>query len=62
VAIVDAFDVPDRQLRSVLGRRDGQVYPALFNWAKQSRLNQTEVLPSFDKYLKPMMDKARAKL
>ncbi len=75
VGIVDAFDFPDRQLRSVLGRRDGHVYEALFNWAKQSKLNQIEarlplfdnrlsfqVLPSFHKYLKPMMDKARAKL
>lgn len=43
VAIVDSFDFSDRELHSVLGRRDGNVYTALLAWAQQSPLNQTQV-------------------
>ncbi|KAF1771589.1 hypothetical protein GCK72_003416 [Caenorhabditis remanei] len=59
VSLVDSFQISDMQLRSVLGRRDGHVYPNLFEWAKASPLNQTHVLPSVNQYLKPMMDKAK---
>ncbi|CAJ0935437.1 unnamed protein product, partial [Mesorhabditis belari] len=62
VALVDAFDLSDRELHSVLGRRDGNVYEHLIKWAQQSQLNQKEVLPTFDKYFKPMMLNARANL
>ncbi|KAJ1346028.1 hypothetical protein KIN20_000694 [Parelaphostrongylus tenuis] len=40
VSIVDSFDVPDRELRSVLGRRDGHVYENLYQYAKNSSLNR----------------------
>lgn len=43
VAIVDSFDFSDRELHSVLGRRDGNVYEAMLEWAKHSELNKTEV-------------------
>jgi acyl-CoA oxidase len=43
VALVDAFDFPDQQLQSCLGRYDGNVYESLYEWAKQSPLNKTEV-------------------
>lgn len=43
VALVDAFDFPDKKLRSVLGRYDGNVYENLFDWARRSPLNATEV-------------------
>ena len=43
--IADSFDIPDRILCSVLGRRDGHVYENLLEWAKQSEPNQTPVLP-----------------
>ncbi|VDM36834.1 unnamed protein product [Toxocara canis] len=43
VALADSLDFSDRELHSVLGRRDGNVYPALLKWAQQSQLNQTEV-------------------
>ncbi|KHN75273.1 putative peroxisomal acyl-coenzyme A oxidase [Toxocara canis] len=62
VALADSLDFSDRELHSVLGRRDGNVYPALLKWAQQSQLNQTEVLPTFDKFLGPMMNDARSKL
>ncbi|XP_076027244.1 peroxisomal acyl-coenzyme A oxidase 1 isoform X2 [Genypterus blacodes] len=58
VALVDAFDFPDNMLKSVLGRYDGNVYENLFEWARRSPLNRTEVHESFHKYLKPL----RAKL
>lgn len=55
VSLVDSWDFDDAELHSVLGRRDGNVYPALLEWAEKSQLNRTEVLPTFEKYLGPMM-------
>lgn len=43
VALVDAFDLHDKKLNSVLGRYDGNVYEHLFEWARHSPLNATEV-------------------
>lgn len=43
VALVDAFDIHDRKLNSVLGRYDGNVYENMFEWARRSPLNSTEV-------------------
>lgn len=43
VALVDAFDLNDRKLNSVLGRYDGNVYEHLYEWARQSPLNASEV-------------------
>ncbi|KAA0723829.1 Peroxisomal acyl-coenzyme A oxidase 1 [Triplophysa tibetana] len=57
VALVDAFDYRDEMLNSVLGRYDGNVYEHMFEWAKKSPLNQTEVHESFHKYLKPLRSK-----
>ncbi|XP_020388750.2 peroxisomal acyl-coenzyme A oxidase 1 isoform X4 [Rhincodon typus] len=57
VALVDAFDYPDAVLASVLGRYDGNVYEHMFEWAKRSPLNKTEVHESFYKYLKPLQSK-----
>ncbi|XP_062581681.1 peroxisomal acyl-coenzyme A oxidase 1-like [Saccostrea cucullata] len=53
VALVDAFDYPDQVLDSCLGRYDGQVYKALYEYAKNSPLNEKEVLDSYFKYIKP---------
>uniref|UniRef100_A0A915C0U5 Acyl-coenzyme A oxidase n=1 Tax=Parascaris univalens TaxID=6257 RepID=A0A915C0U5_PARUN len=44
VALADSLDFSDRELHSILGRRDGNVYPALLKWAQQSELNVTEVI------------------
>lgn len=57
VALVDAFDVHDKKLNSVLGRYDGNVYEHMFEWARKSPLNATEVHESFHKYLKPLRSK-----
>uniref|UniRef100_A0A6Q2WXJ0 Acyl-coenzyme A oxidase n=1 Tax=Esox lucius TaxID=8010 RepID=A0A6Q2WXJ0_ESOLU len=43
VALVDAFDFRDEMLNSVLGRYDGNVYEHMFEWARRSPLNKTEV-------------------
>lgn len=51
VAIVDALDFSDRELHSVLGRRDGNVYSAMLEWAQNSPLNKQEVgLATDDSY------------
>ncbi|XP_029285117.1 peroxisomal acyl-coenzyme A oxidase 1 isoform X1 [Cottoperca gobio] len=57
VALVDAFDIHDKMLNSVLGRYDGNVYENMFEWARRSPLNSTEVHESFHKYLKPLRSK-----
>ncbi|XP_020014929.2 peroxisomal acyl-coenzyme A oxidase 1 isoform X1 [Castor canadensis] len=57
VALVDAFDFKDATLGSVLGRYDGNVYENLFEWAKKSPLNKTEVHRSYYKHLKPLQSK-----
>jgi len=66
VNLVDSFDFDDRVLNSCLGRRDGDVYEALFRWAKQSELNRTEVLPfhheTLGKILKENREKHGSKL
>lgn len=41
--LVDAFEFRDRELRSVLGRYDGNVYENMFEWAKNSPLNKVDV-------------------
>ncbi|BFZ11130.1 hypothetical protein BsWGS_14169 [Bradybaena similaris] len=56
VALVDAFDFPDEVLDSDLGRYDGNVYEALMEYAKRSRLNKNEVHDGFYKYQKPFVD------
>lgn len=43
VALVDAFDYPDHLLQSCLGRYDGQVYEALYEYSKSSPQNNTDV-------------------
>lgn len=43
VALVDAFNFHDKMLNSVLGRYDGNVYEHLFDWARRSPLNSTQV-------------------
>lgn len=46
VALVDAWQFSDRQLRSVLGRYDGRVYENMLKWAKESPFNKKEVFLS----------------
>lgn len=43
MALVDALDFTDTVLESALGRFDGNVYEALYEYAKSSPLNKTQV-------------------
>lgn len=43
VALVDAFDFPDAVLDSALGRWDGNVYEALYDYSLRSKLNEKQV-------------------
>jgi hypothetical protein len=56
VALVDAFDIPDRVLNSTIGRHDGNVYEALYAAAKDSALNTVEPFEGFDELLRPRLD------
>lgn len=56
VNLVDAFDIKDEALGSVLGCWDGNTYQRLFDEAAKSPLNKSTVhRESFEKYLKPLM-------
>ncbi|PAA84744.1 hypothetical protein BOX15_Mlig009939g1 [Macrostomum lignano] len=55
VALVEAFDLPDRMLCSVIGRYDGQVYEAMLQWARQSPLNATDVHESYELYTRQFL-------
>lgn len=56
VALVDAFDFPDAVLDSALGRYDGQVYDALYDYSLRSKLNEKQVLDAYHKYQRPFME------
>lgn len=55
VALVDAFDYSDNVLQSCIGRYDGRVYEALYEYAKSSPLNKQEVHESYYTTLRPLM-------
>eukprot|EP00742_Colponemidia_sp_Colp-10_P006324 GILJ01006778.1.p1 GENE.GILJ01006778.1~~GILJ01006778.1.p1 ORF type:complete len:707 (+),score=95.89 GILJ01006778.1:27-2123(+) len=55
VGLVDSFNHSDHLLNSCLGRYDGNVYTALFDWAKKSPLNSTHVIPGIKEHLQPMV-------
>lgn len=57
VALVDAFDIPDIILRSVLGRKDGDVYRALWEWVQLNPINKHRfgVHPVYRKYTKQLL-------
>jgi len=55
VALVDAFDIPDRVLCSAIGSYDGNVYEALFEAAKNSELNRQDPFDGYD-YMRQFLD------
>ena len=57
VSLVDAFDIPDIILRSVLGRKDGDVYKALWEWVQLNPKNKHRfgVHPVYRKYTKQLL-------
>ena len=56
VALVDAFDYPDRVLNSCLGAYDGNVYESLYDNARNSELNACEVFDGYEELLRPHLD------
>lgn len=55
VALVDAFNYTDHYLGSVLGRYDGNVYPALYAQAWKDPLNESVVPDGYKDYLRPVL-------
>lgn len=55
VPLVDAFGFSDHFLNSALGRFDGNAYQALYEWAKKEPLNQEDLPPGYERFLKPML-------
>jgi hypothetical protein len=47
---------PDNVLNSALGRRDGNVYEALYAGAKASPLNRVDPFPGYAEHLRPGLD------
>ncbi|KAK7092005.1 hypothetical protein V1264_009616 [Littorina saxatilis] len=56
VSLVDALDFPDGVLDSALGRWDGQVYEALYDYSLRSKLNEKQVLDAYLKHQRPFME------
>jgi acyl-CoA oxidase len=55
VALVDSWDYSDFGLKSALGRWDGDVYPALLDYARRDPLNANEIGPGYDPHLKRLI-------
>ena len=57
VSLVDAFDYPDFVLNSVLGRKDGDVYRAMWDWVQDNPRNKhpNGVHPVYHKYVKELL-------
>jgi acyl-CoA oxidase len=56
VALVDAFDFPDSVLNSTIGRKDGNVYEALYEAAKKSSLNKEDPFVGYSQIWAPRLD------
>lgn len=59
VLLVDAFDNLDSTLCSALGAYDGRAYERLLEFAKNSKMNKTDVHEGYEKYLKPYAERLR---
>eukprot|EP00088_Acartia_fossae_P051105 TRINITY_DN57385_c0_g1_i1.p1 TRINITY_DN57385_c0_g1~~TRINITY_DN57385_c0_g1_i1.p1 ORF type:complete len:242 (-),score=14.74 TRINITY_DN57385_c0_g1_i1:58-717(-) len=57
VALVDAFDFPDRVLGSAIGNYDGNIYERLFEAAQRSSLNQIDPFDGYEEVLQPYLDR-----
>lgn len=55
VALVDSWDYSDFCLKSALGRWDGDVYPALLDYARRDPLNAKEIGPGYEQHLKRLI-------
>jgi len=58
VGLVDAFGFTDNTLQSAIGRYDGNVYEALFDYAKKNPLNEESYIEEFwNEHLKNVLDR-----
>mmetsp|Transcript_5797 Transcript_5797/g.8355 ORF Transcript_5797/g.8355 Transcript_5797/m.8355 type:complete len:752 (+) Transcript_5797:86-2341(+) len=55
VALCDARDFSDFRLKSALGRKDGNVYPAIMESSLKDSLNATEPGPGYNEHLKKLI-------
>jgi acyl-CoA oxidase len=55
IGLVDGFDISDRILNSALGRYDGQVYKALYEWQKMEPLNKSDVVDGYQEFIRPII-------
>lgn len=55
IALTDAFGYSDHDLKSTLGRYDGNVYEAIYEEAKRNPLNMSDTMVGWEKYA-PMLD------
>ncbi|KAJ8020853.1 Peroxisomal acyl-coenzyme A oxidase 1 [Holothuria leucospilota] len=62
VSLVDAFDIHDDKLGSVLGRYDGNVYENLYKWAKSAPLNEKDVPDAYHLYIKPFLEENKRRV
>lgn len=56
ISLTDAWHLSDFELKSAIGRYDGDIYRALIASTDQEPLNQSQVTRGFDLYLKPLME------
>ncbi|KAL3665480.1 hypothetical protein V7S43_009515 [Phytophthora oleae] len=55
VLLTDAWDFSDFELNSTIGGYSGDIYRAIVKRVDDEPLNQTEVAPGYEKYLKPLI-------
>jgi len=56
IGLIEAFELPDETLCSVIGRKDGNIYPAMVHASKYlNPINKEKVFPGIHKYLRPKL-------
>ena len=57
IGIIESAEVSDDLLQSAIGNSYGDIYETHFEWAKNSRMNQTpDAIPDgFMKYMMPVL-------
>jgi len=55
IPIVESFYVTDTFLASSIGNSYGDIYETFLEWARASKLNKNQVLPSFKEYMLPIL-------
>jgi len=55
VSLVESFCLQDIMLNSAIGNKFGDIYETQFEWAKNSRLSQYDVLPGIKENILPIL-------